>query len=79
MVTKPDLQTPEDAKSFLQEYRRIMRTLGVSEADMEKGHLRCDANVSLRPVDETAAAESEFYPKTEVKNMNSFKSVERAF
>ena len=51
----------------------MMRYLGVSDADMEKGHLRCDANVSLRP-----SGDDRFYPKTEVKNLNSFKAVERA-
>jgi len=73
IVTKPDIKTPEQAKVFLQELQRIMRTLGVSDADMEKGHMRCDANISLRPVGDTA-----LYPKTEVKNVNSFKFVEKA-
>jgi aspartyl-tRNA(Asn)/glutamyl-tRNA(Gln) amidotransferase subunit B len=49
-----------------------MRYLGVSDADMEKGHLRCDANISLRP-----KGEDKLYPKTEIKNMNSFRSLER--
>lgn len=79
MVTRPDLRSPQHAKLFLQELRRLLRFLGVSDADMEKGHMRCDANVSLRPVDKDGRpVEQEFYPKTEVKNMNSFKSVERA-
>lgn len=79
IVTRPDFRTPQEAKLFLQELRRIMRYLGVSDADMEKGHLRCDANISLRPVDEKGlTVADEFYPKTEVKNMNSFKAVERA-
>lgn len=73
MVTKPDLRTPAQAKTFLQELRRIMRAIGVSDADMEKGHLRCDANISMRPI-----GEEKLYPKTEVKNINSFRSVERA-
>ncbi|MBI5465893.1 MAG: Asp-tRNA(Asn)/Glu-tRNA(Gln) amidotransferase subunit GatB, partial [Candidatus Kerfeldbacteria bacterium] len=73
IVTKPDIKTPTVAKAFLQELRLIMRYLGVSEADMEKGHLRCDANISLQP-----QGESKLYPKTEVKNLNSFRSVERA-
>jgi aspartyl-tRNA(Asn)/glutamyl-tRNA(Gln) amidotransferase subunit B len=59
-----------------------MRTLGVSDADMEKGHLRCDANVSLREVIDDPALEKDsvkrFNPKTEIKNLNSFRSVERA-
>jgi aspartyl-tRNA(Asn)/glutamyl-tRNA(Gln) amidotransferase subunit B len=73
MVTKPDFRSPAEAKKFLQEIRLIARYLGVSEADMEKGQMRCDANISLRPV-----GDIKFYPKTEVKNMNSFRSVERA-
>ena len=73
IVTEPDLRTPEEAKIFLQELRTLMRTIGVSEADMEKGHMRCDANISIRP-----AGDNKLYPKTEVKNINSFRAVERA-
>jgi aspartyl-tRNA(Asn)/glutamyl-tRNA(Gln) amidotransferase subunit B len=88
VVTRPDLQTPAGAKIFLQEIRLIMRYLKISDADMEKGQLRCDANISLRPNPEffqDKAAEAgigldpnKLYPKTEIKNLNSFKSVERA-
>ncbi|MBI5230428.1 MAG: Asp-tRNA(Asn)/Glu-tRNA(Gln) amidotransferase subunit GatB [Candidatus Magasanikbacteria bacterium] len=73
MVTHPDVASPAEAKLFLQELRLILRYLGASDANMEKGQMRCDANISLRPMGDTA-----FYTKTEVKNMNSFKSVERA-
>ncbi len=73
IVTKPEIKSPAEAKAFLQELRLTMRYLGVSDADMEKGHLRCDANISLRPV-----GDSKLYPKTEVKNLNSFRAVERA-
>jgi aspartyl-tRNA(Asn)/glutamyl-tRNA(Gln) amidotransferase subunit B len=73
IVTRPDFRSPEEARTFLQELRLLARYLGVSEADMEKGHLRCDANISLRPV-----GEEKLYPKTEIKNLNSFRSVERA-
>jgi len=73
IVTCPDFRSPTDVKIFLQELRLIVRYLGVSDADMEKGHLRCDANISLRPKED-----SKLYPKTELKNMNSFKAVERA-
>lgn len=72
-VTKPDFRTPLEAKMFLQEIRLLVRALGISDGDMEKGHMRCDANISLRPV-----GENKFYPKTEVKNINSFRAVERA-
>ena len=79
IVTRPDLRSSGQAKLFLQELRRIMQNLGVSEADMSQGNMRCDANISLRPVDkEGRPVAQDFYPKTEVKNMNSFKSVERA-
>ncbi|MDP3995612.1 MAG: Asp-tRNA(Asn)/Glu-tRNA(Gln) amidotransferase subunit GatB [bacterium] len=73
IVTEADIKSPEEAGEFLRELRLIMRYLGVSDADMEKGHLRCDANVSLRP-----EGSKEFFPKTEIKNLNSFKAVERA-
>jgi aspartyl-tRNA(Asn)/glutamyl-tRNA(Gln) amidotransferase subunit B len=73
IVTEPDMRSPAEAKAFLQELRLIMRYIGVSDADMEKGHLRCDANVSIREEGTTV-----LNPKTEVKNINSFRSVERA-
>jgi len=73
IVTEPDIKNPQEAKNFLQELKLIMRYQGVSSADMEKGHLRCDANISLRP-----EGEKTFYPKIEIKNLNSFKSVEKA-
>jgi aspartyl-tRNA(Asn)/glutamyl-tRNA(Gln) amidotransferase subunit B len=53
--------------------RLLVRALGISDGDMEKGHMRCDANISMRPVGDT-----KLYTKTEIKNMNSFRSVERA-
>src|SRR3989339_13573 len=73
IVSKPDFRDPAEAKIFLQALRLLARYLGVSEAEMEKGHLRCDANISLRRIGDT-----KLYPKTEVKNLNSFRSVERA-
>lgn len=73
IVTEPDIRNPQEAKAFLQELQRIVRALGVSDADMEKGQMRCDANISMRPV-----GESVMNPKTEVKNVNSFRFVEKA-
>ncbi|KKR48632.1 MAG: glutamyl-tRNA(Gln) and/or aspartyl-tRNA(Asn) amidotransferase, B subunit [Candidatus Magasanikbacteria bacterium GW2011_GWC2_40_17] len=73
IVTEPDISSSAEAKTFLQELQTIARFLHISDADMEKGHLRCDVNVSLRPEGDT-----KFYPKTEIKNLNSFKAVERA-
>jgi len=73
IVTEPDFTSASQAKAFLTELRLIMRTVGVSDAEMEKGQLRCDANISLRPI-----GEKKLYAKTEIKNLNSFRSVERA-
>lgn len=79
IVTGPDFRSPEEAKAFLQELRLTLRYLGVSNADMEKGQMRCDANISLRVLDENGnTVGAEFNPKTEVKNLNSFRHVERA-
>ncbi len=80
IVTEPDIHSPAEAKAFLQELRLIMRYLGVSDADMEKGHLRCDANISMREIPEDPPKENwpKLNPKTEVKNINSFRSVEHA-
>ncbi len=73
MVSQPDLRTPAEARAYLQKLRAILRTLGVSGADMEKGQLRCDVNVSLRPV-----GQARLGTKVEVKNLNSFRAVQRA-
>ncbi|MFH1867300.1 MAG: Asp-tRNA(Asn)/Glu-tRNA(Gln) amidotransferase subunit GatB [Patescibacteria group bacterium] len=72
IVTKPQIMVPCEAKVFLQQLRTILRYLKVSDADMEKGHLRVDVNISLCP-----QGESKLYPKIELKNINSFRSVER--
>ncbi len=75
VVTEPDIRTPLEAKLFLQELRLLARYLGVSQADMEKGHLRCDANVSVQlDVDGVEVTT----PISEIKNLNSFKAVEHA-
>lgn len=73
IVTAPVMRSPKQAKIFLQELQMLIRYLGISDADMEKGHMRMDANVSLRPEGEEA-----LYPRTEVKNLNSFKALEKA-
>lgn len=73
MVTRPDIRNAAEARAYLQKLRAILRTIGVSTADMEKGQLRCDVNISLRPVGQEA-----FGTKVEVKNLNSFRSVQRA-
>ena len=71
-VTEPDFRSPLEAKIFLQNLRNIVRYLGVSDADMEKGHMRADANVSLRKIGQTDLPPY----KVEIKNLNSFKAVE---
>jgi len=72
-VTLPHLHSPGEAKTLAQEIQLIMRHLGISDANMEKGQLRCDANISLRP-----EGDVNYYPKTEIKNINSFRALERA-
>ena len=72
IVTEPDLSTPEAARRFLTLLKATIQAIGVSDCDMEKGSLRCDANVSLR-----RPGESELRPKAELKNMNSFRFLER--
>jgi aspartyl-tRNA(Asn)/glutamyl-tRNA(Gln) amidotransferase subunit B len=73
IVTEPDLRSPAQARAFLTQLKQLLQYLEVSDCDMEKGSLRVDANVSLRP-----QGASSFGTKTEVKNMNSFANVERA-
>ena len=79
IVTHPHFTSSAQAKAYLQEMRLIVRTLGISDADMEKGQLRCDVNISLREVDNDGHPISQsLNPKTEIKNVNSFKAVERS-
>ncbi|MGZ3517585.1 MAG: Asp-tRNA(Asn)/Glu-tRNA(Gln) amidotransferase subunit GatB [Vulcanimicrobiaceae bacterium] len=72
-VSEPDIRSAEDAVGYLEALKRTFVRLGVSDVKMEEGSLRCDANVSIRPVGST-----EYGTKTEIKNMNSFRSVFRA-
>src|SRR5207244_552242 len=72
IVTKPDIRSADAAKRFLQLLRQTVVELGISDAEMEKGTLRCDANVSVREVGETG-----FRTRTELKNMNSFNYIAR--
>jgi aspartyl-tRNA(Asn)/glutamyl-tRNA(Gln) amidotransferase subunit B len=73
MVTGPDLHSADEAANYLTRLRQLLRWIGVSEADMEKGHLRCDANVSVRHKGETV-----LNTKTEIKNVNSIEAVRTA-
>ena len=74
LVTEPDFSTGKDASLFCQKLRQILRYLDVSDADMEKGQMRCEVNISLYP----EGADPLSGTKVEVKNINSFRSVERA-
>ncbi len=78
IVTKPDIHSAAEAKAYLYELRLLVRTLGVSDGDMEKGQLRCDVNISLREVDDNNNFIGPLNTKTELKNLNSFRAVERA-
>ncbi len=73
MVTAPDLRSADEAAQYLIRLRQLLRWIGISEADMEKAHLRCDANVSIRPV-----GADYLNPKTEIKNVNSITAVRDA-
>lgn len=72
IVSEPDLRSPEEAKVYLEKLKSLLQYTGVSDVKMEEGSLRCDANVSLRP-----AGSAKFGTRTEIKNMNSFKAVQR--
>jgi len=73
VVGEPDIRSPEEARQYLMKLRNILRYLDVSNANMEEGSFRCDANISIRPDGST-----EYLTKVEVKNMNSFRAVYRA-
>ena len=72
IVTEPDVRSAEQAREWLGLLRTTLRQLGVSDVNMDEGSLRCDANVSVRP-----AGSDELGTKTELKNMNSFRFLER--
>jgi len=74
LVTEPDIETGEEARLFCQNLQQICRYLGISDADMEKGHMRCEANISVYRKGEEKLSGT----KVEVKNINSFKFVEKA-
>jgi aspartyl-tRNA(Asn)/glutamyl-tRNA(Gln) amidotransferase subunit B len=73
IVGEPDLRSPEEARDYLIALRQILRYIGASTGNMEEGAFRCDANVSTRAIDGSVAGD-----KVEIKNMNSFRAVERA-
>ncbi len=73
IVTEPDITSAVGARLYLEKLRNIMRYIGVSDADMEKGQLRCDVNISLKPI-----GQEELGTKVEIKNLNSFRFVQKA-
>jgi len=73
IVSEPDLRTPQEAYAYLTKIKQIVQYLEICDGNMEEGSLRCDANVSVRP-----RGQKEFGTRTELKNMNSFRNVERA-
>lgn len=73
IVSEPDIRSPKEAALYLTQIRQIVQYLEICDGNMEEGSLRCDANISVRPL-----GESQFGVKTEVKNMNSIKGVEKA-
>lgn len=73
IVSEPDLRSPEEAVAYAKAIQKILRYTDSSDADMEKGMMRFDASVSLRP-----KGESKLYPRAEIKNLNSFRSLETA-
>ncbi|MCO6431077.1 MAG: Asp-tRNA(Asn)/Glu-tRNA(Gln) amidotransferase subunit GatB [Deltaproteobacteria bacterium] len=73
IVSEPDIRSPAEAACYLRAVRQICRYLRISDGNMEEGSLRCDANISLRPV-----GEMKFGTRTEIKNINSFRFVEKA-
>ena len=73
IVSMPDMRSPDEAYAYLTEIKRLMRWVGASNCDMEKGELRVDVNVSLRPV-----GQEKFGTRAEIKNLNSFKAVKDA-
>ena len=72
-VSRPDIRSPEEAAAYLRAFRAVLLALGVCDGNMEEGSLRCDANISLRPRGAT-----ELGTKVEIKNLNSFRNVQRA-
>ncbi|MDJ0508388.1 MAG: Asp-tRNA(Asn)/Glu-tRNA(Gln) amidotransferase subunit GatB [Crocosphaera sp.] len=73
IVSEPDIRTGQEAAEYAQELRRLVRYLGISDGNMQEGSLRCDVNISVRPV-----GQKEFGTKVEIKNMNSFSAIQKA-
>lgn len=73
IVSEPDIRSGQEAAEYAQELRRVVRYLGIGDGNMQEGSLRCDVNISVRPV-----GQKEFGVKVEIKNMNSFSAIQKA-
>jgi aspartyl-tRNA(Asn)/glutamyl-tRNA(Gln) amidotransferase subunit B len=73
IVSEADLRSPEEARAYMEELRNIVRYLGICDGNLEEGSMRCDANISIRPY-----GQEELGTKAEIKNMNSFRALQRA-
>ena len=73
IVTEPDLRSPAEAAEFMRQLKGILEYAEVSDCRMEQGSIRCDANISIRPV-----GQEEYGTKVEIKNINSFREVQKA-
>jgi aspartyl-tRNA(Asn)/glutamyl-tRNA(Gln) amidotransferase subunit B len=73
IVSEPDMRSPEEARAYMEMLKAILQYIDVSDCKMQEGSLRCDANVSVRPI-----GTKEFGTKTEIKNLNSFKALQKA-
>jgi aspartyl-tRNA(Asn)/glutamyl-tRNA(Gln) amidotransferase subunit B len=73
IVSEPDIRSGQEAAEYAQELRRLVRYLGIGDGNMQEGSLRCDVNISIRPV-----GQKEFGTKVEIKNMNSFSAIQKA-
>jgi len=78
MVSEPDIESGIEAKEFCQEIQAIFRELEIADADMEKGQMRCEVNISLRSKKQEARSKEKLGTKVEIKNLNSFRAVERS-
>ncbi len=73
IVSEPDMRSPQEAREYMEELRNIVRYVGVCDGNLEEGSMRCDANISIMP-----KGSKEFGTRAEIKNVNSFKALERA-
>ena len=73
IVSEPDMRSSDEAREYMEELRNILRYIGVCDGNLEEGSMRCDANISIRP-----KGQKEFGTRAEIKNVNSFKALQRA-